>query len=243
MLLVSIHDVTPALAAGVGRLWDLCLEQDIVPALFVVPDWHGGWPLERFPAFVQWLRDQAGQGTELVLHGERHDEVGLRRGLAHHWQAWGKTAGEGEFLTLRGSAAKARLQRGLDRLRSLDLHPSGFVPPAWLASPDTHLAARAAGLRFTEDAGSIYLFPSGRRLPSPVVRWSARSPLRAWSSVAVARARWHLQRRSPWNRIALHPQDLQHRAVGRSQRKALQRWLSRHRAIHYADLPAAVGSL
>ena len=44
-LLVSIHDVSPALEAPVRALWDLCQSLGITPALLVVPDWHGEWPL------------------------------------------------------------------------------------------------------------------------------------------------------------------------------------------------------
>ena len=55
-LLVSIHDVTPALAEGVERLWALCAVRALRPALLVVPDWHGAWPLESHPDFVGWLR-------------------------------------------------------------------------------------------------------------------------------------------------------------------------------------------
>ena len=99
-LLVSIHDVTPALAGGVERLWARCAARNGRPALLVVPDWHGEWPLERYPEFVAWLRARAAEGAEIVLHGERHDEVGLPRGLADELRAWGRTAGEGEFLTL-----------------------------------------------------------------------------------------------------------------------------------------------
>jgi len=87
MLLVSIHDVTPALGSGVLRLWDLCSREGITPALFVVPEWHGAWPLEHHPGFVAWLRDRAAEGAELVLHGERHDEVGSTRSL-EDLRAW-----------------------------------------------------------------------------------------------------------------------------------------------------------
>jgi len=87
-LLVSIHDVTPALAEGVARLWALCAERGVRPALLVVPDWHGEWPLEAHPAFVAWLRARAGEGAEIVLHGERHDEVGLPRRFADELRAW-----------------------------------------------------------------------------------------------------------------------------------------------------------
>jgi predicted deacetylase len=235
-LLVSIHDVTPALAPDVLRLWTLCAERGLRPALLVVPEWHGAWPLEAHRDFVAWLRARAADGAEIVLHGERHDEVGLPRRLGDRLRAWGRTAGEGEFLTLDGPAAGERIGRGLARLRALGLEPVGFVPPAWLARDEGHRAAGGAGLAFSEDDRGIRLFPSGRRLRSPVVRWSARTPARAWASVGVARARWALQRASPIPRIALHPQDLAHPATARALGPTLDRWLARHRPLAYGAL-------
>jgi predicted deacetylase len=242
MLLVSIHDVTPALEPNVTRLWDICSGQGITPALLVVPDWHGRWPLEEHPDFMAWIRARAAQGAEVVLHGERHDEAGLARNVRDSCRAWGRTDGEGEFLTLDAAAAGERLTRGLRRLRALDLEPVGFVPPAWLAREGTHQAAAAAGLIFTEDAKVIRLLSTGRQVRSPVVRWSARSPVRAWGSVAVAATRWALQRHAAWPRIALHPGDLDHRATTRSLRRALTSWRRRHQPARYADLNAAMRS-
>lgn len=237
-LLVSIHDVTPAHADAVARLWVLCAERGLRPALLVVPDWHGRWPVERHPDFVGWIRDRVADGAELVLHGERHDEAGSPRALRDRWRAWGRTAREGEFLTLDGAAARERVGRGLARLRALGLEPWGFVPPAWLAREAAHRAAAEAGLRFSEDARSIRLLPSGRRLPSPVLRWSARTPARAWGSVAVAHGRRFLQRRAPVARIALHPGDLGHPAVRASLAPALDSWLADRAPARYADLAA-----
>jgi predicted deacetylase len=236
-VLVSIHDVTPVLAAGVARLWQLCAERRVTPALLVVPDWHGAWPLDRHPEFVEWLRSRAAEGAEIVLHGERHDELGLARTVGDHFRAWGRTAGEAEFLTLDAAAAGERIARGLACLRRLGLRPTGFVPPAWLAREEGHRAAGAAGLGFSEDERAVRLFPSGRKIPSPVVRWSARSPLRAWGSAAVARARWTLQRKAPLLRLALHPQDLSHPVTARSVVVSLDRWLVAHQPIAYSSLP------
>ncbi len=237
-LLVSIHDVTPALADGVERLWDLCAARGVRPALLVVPDWHGEWPLEHHPAFVGWLRARAATGAEIVLHGERHDEVGLPRTLGDTLRALGRTAGEGEFLTLDEPAARERIVRGRARLHALGLEPVGFVPPAWLAREGGHRAVGATGLGFSEDDRTIHLFPSGRRLASPVVRWSARTAVRAWGSVAVAWVRWALQGRATLPRIALHPQDLRHRATAASLGPTLDRWLEHHRPIPYTALRA-----
>jgi uncharacterized protein len=153
-------------------------------------------------------------------------------------RAWGRTAREGEFLTLDGAAARARITRGLARLRALGLESVGFVPPAWLARAEGHQAAGDAGLAFSEDDRAIRLFPSGRRLPSPVVRWSARTPARAWGSVAVARARWMLQGRARFPRLAFHPQDLGHPATAAALGPTLDLWLGRHAPIPYSALKA-----
>jgi uncharacterized protein len=235
-LLVSIHDVTPALADGVARLWAICAARGVRPALLVVPDWHGQWPLEAHLTFVAWLRARAADGAEIVLHGERHDEVGLPRSLGDTLRAWGRTAREGEFLTLDEPAARERIARGRARLQALGLEPVGFVPPAWLAREAGHRAVGGTGLGFSEDQRAILLFPSGRWLPSPVVRWSARTGVRAWGSVAVARARWTLQGRAPLPRIAFHPQDLGHPATAAALGPTLDRWLARHRPIPYTAL-------
>jgi uncharacterized protein len=240
MLLVSIHDVTPAQALAVTRLWSLCAERAITPALLVVPNWHGEWPLERHPRFVEWLLARAADGAEIALHGERHDEVGLPRRLADRWKAWGRTDAEAEFLTLDAASARERLGRGLELLRWLGLEVTGFVPPAWLAREPTYQAAAAAGLAFSEDQRFVRLLPSSKRVRSPVVRWSARTRIRAWGSVGVAGARWLLQRRAGFPRIALHPGDLDHPATARSIVHTLDRWLVRHSPGSYADLGASV---
>jgi hypothetical protein len=215
-LLVSIHDVTPAFEAGVLRLWDMCAARRVSPALLVVPDWHGEWPLGRHPDFVRWLLERASGGAEVVLHGERHVR--------------------GEFRGLNRGAARRRIDRGLGTLRALGLEPVGFVPPHWRAREDGYAAVRDSGLQFSEDHRTIRLFPSGRRVDSPVVRWSARTVMRAWGSVTVARARWLLQRRAAYPRLAFHPQDYAHRRTARDLPATLDRWLSRHSPIGYAAL-------
>jgi predicted deacetylase len=217
--MISIHDVTPAFAAGVLRLWDMCAARGLAPALLVVPDWHGEWPLPQHGGFVRWLRDRADEGAEIVLHGERHQH--------------------GEFRDLDRSAARERIDRGLRILRVLGLEPAGFVPPAWLAREEGHAAVGEAGLGFSEDDRAVRIFPAGRRVTSPVVRWSARTPVRAWGSVAVARGRWAVQRGARYPRLVFHPQDLDHPGTTRDLPTTLDRWLSRHEPISYAAMRAA----
>lgn len=237
-LLVSIHDVTPAHDAAVRALWALCREHRVTPALLVVPDWHGRWPLAKSPAFVAWVRGRVTQGAEVMLHGERHDERGLRRGPVDALRAFGRTDGEGEFLTLRRAAAEDRIARGLALLRALDLAPVGFVPPAWLMRRDTVDAARVLGLRVTEDDGAVHDLRRARRLPSPAVRWSGRGVLRAHLSARVADARWRWQRDAELVRVALHPGDLAHPATAASVAEHLSRWAMDRHVVRYADVVA-----
>ncbi len=233
-LLVSIHDVTPALDQPVRRLWDLCAARGITPALLVIPDWHGAWALDAHPEFVAWVRARAAEGAELLLHGYRHDEVGLPRALRDEWRAWGRTDREGEFLTLDRAAAAERIGRGLELLRGLDLAPIGFVPPAWLAREDGFRAARDAGLPLSEDEAAVRFGP--RRVPSPALRWSGRGALRARGSAVVAAARWRLHQGAALLRIALHPGDLGHPASARSVERELDRWLAVRAPVTYSSL-------
>ncbi|MCX5767677.1 MAG: polysaccharide deacetylase family protein [Gemmatimonadetes bacterium] len=235
-LLVTIHDVTPALQPRVETLWSMCAAHGIVPGLLVIPDWHGVAPIEQDPSFLQWVRARAADGAEIFLHGERHDEVGLPRGWQDEWRAVGRTNKEGEFLTLDLPQARARIDRGIARLTAQGLTPIGFVPPAWLARPDTHVAARNAGLAVSEDDATIYLHSSGTTRRSPVLRWSARGAFRSWGSNVQAQLRWTLQRRVPVMRIALHPGDLASAAVERSIHRALSAWVAERAPSRYGDL-------
>ena len=236
-LLVSIHDVTPALMSGVEALWALCRRHGVTPALLVVPNWHGAWPIADHPEFLAWVRARAAEGAEIVLHGERHDEVGSARGLADELRALGRTNREGEFLTLGRDEAAARIARGSTLLREHGLDPAGFIPPAWLMRDDTIAACAAAGLGFTEDDGAIHVTAgTRRRLASPVVRWSGRTASRAWASAAMAALRFHLQRDAAFVRIAFHPSDLGHPATAASVSRELARWVGAGSVIRYGNL-------
>ncbi len=235
-LLVSIHDVTPALEAPVKRLWSLCRDHGVTPALLVVPEWHGEWPLEQHEPFMTWVRSCAAEGAEIILHGERHDEVGSPRTWRDEWRAVGRTAKEGEFLTLDADAARVCIERGLGRLRALGLSPIGFIPPAWLAREATHTVVRDAGLEVSEDADGVRVHTRGVRLHAPALRWSGRTTVRAWGSRVMAGIRWRTQRATPFVRLALHPQDLAHAVTAASVEQEVARWVRARRVVQYAEL-------
>ena len=109
-LLVSVHDVTPAHERRIRRVFDMLAEFGVRRyALLVVPNWHGAWPLDRHPEFAEELRRRQAAGAEIFLHGLRHDEVGLKRSLVQQIRAAGRTAREGEFLSLSPPDAAQRI--------------------------------------------------------------------------------------------------------------------------------------
>lgn len=236
-LLVSIHDVTPALLPECEVLWAMSRAQGITPALLVVPDWHGRAPIAQSPSFIEWVRARAAEGAEIFLHGERHDEVGLPRSLADHWRAVGRTAGEGEFLTLDAEAAYARMARGAALLRGLGLEPVGFIPPAWLSRPGCWEAARRLDLRVGEDHRHVILVREGEWRPTANLCWSGRTPFRAIVSRAVVARQAAALRPGDTARVVFHPADLRHPATTAGTRDVLAALLARGgRAVPYAAL-------
>jgi len=241
-LLVSLHDVAPPFERQMRELWSLCLAHGVRPALLVVPNWHGQHPLLRATRLVDWLFARVDQGARIFLHGERHDEADTPRRARDSLRAFGRTAGEGEFLTLEYAEARVRIDRGMETLYRCGLPPTGFVPPAWLARPATRAAARDAGLALAEDARHIHLLRAGTSLRSPAIRWSARTAWRAQASAWVAEARWQLQRSHPLVRLALHPTDLDHPVTRASLERSLGQWVAARRAGEYGALGGLVAA-
>jgi uncharacterized protein len=238
-LLVAVHDVTPAHARRLDVLYHLLDELGVRRyALLVVPNWHGAWPLADYPEFAAELRGRATRGAEIVLHGLRHDEVGLPRPVTHRLRTFGRTAREGEFASLPPVEAAARIARGMATLRGVGLEPLGFVPPAWLARPSLPQVVRDEGLKFTEDTRGLLLV-NGREnegVPAPATCWSTRRRWRAAGSVVVAALRLRLERTRPLVRVALHPPDANVPVVLASCRRTLAALLERRSVVGYREL-------
>jgi uncharacterized protein len=229
-LVVAIHDVAPPFAEECAALWALCVAEGVRPALFVVPSWHGAWPLDKHTAFARWVADRQAEDAECFLHGYRHDEADSHRTWSAKFRAMGRTDREGEFLSLDYPAAFDRMREGVRVLESASIAPVGFIAPAWLDTAATRRAARDIGFTISEDATGIVVLRGDRVVIAPAVRWSARTPVRAAASCVVARARRSLHARHAVVRLALHPRDLHHRGVAASIRDAL-RWWRRGRVV------------
>ena len=112
----------------------------------------------------------------------------------------------------------------------------GLTSAAWLARDACYEAVAGAGLHIAETDTAVALLTRRTWVPSPVVRWSGRTPFRARASAMVADARWRTQRGATVMRIAFHPSDLDHPASARSATGTLERWLGDRTPTRYTDL-------
>ena len=232
-ILVSIHDVTPAHAVRIQKIFDLFSDVGLARyALLVIPDYHRGWPLDRHTEFAADLRRRQDAGMEIFLHGLWHDEVGLRRSVRQVLIGAGRTSREAEFLLLKPAEAADRIDRGLEMLRTCGLAPVGFVPPGWLFGEDTVRIIRQRNLPITEGIVVVTDTHTGRRRIAPALGWDTRT---RWLAVACAGLA-AIRRRLEWSRlvrVAIHPQDIDDPVAGPSLRNVLRKLLETREAVSY----------
>ena len=221
MISLSIHDVSPAFEREIDDALAACKAVSAKPALLVVPNFHGKWPLDRHPAFVDRLRALRDDGHEIILHGFFHASEGgsfFAQKIA--------SAGEAEFADLERDEGERRIDEGTKLLRDLGLEPAGFIAPAWQMARWVLPALASRGFRYAEDHLHVYDPAGGRRRRSLVLNFASRTPARLWSSVAFVRAATPF-RRVVRTRIAIHPGDMRSDFL----RREVARVLSKSRAF------------
>jgi predicted deacetylase len=250
LLLIALHDVTPAHAARLERAERLFAALGIGAAAYLlVPDYHSSAPAHRDPSFVAWCRAPRPYRVEWFLHGFEHRESAPRAEArrpppVQRFARRFLTAGEGEFLALRGRQLDDRLHAGIVSFRrAMDAAPAGFIAPAWLYNDELAPALARHGMRITESHFHVLDVVARRALPAPVITWASRSgPHRAGSLVA-ARAARELWRRRPVVRIAVHPGDFDHPRLVDSLARAIDDWRRDRAVVSYAEAcPAPAGS-
>lgn len=219
---------------------ELAAEYGARPALLVVPNFHGQWPLLDHPSFVKRLRDLAAAGHAIYLHGLLHQSRprispalasrGVSARLAWYFAQRGASNHEAEFSDLTQEEAAERLDEGERVLAAAGLNKTGFVPPAWSMPRWLVPMLAARGYRFSEDHTHVYDPVAGRSRFSAVFNYATRTPARLLSTVVYCRAALPLSRLAP-ARIAIHPGDMRFMLV----RRELARLLSScqgHFAVH-----------
>jgi uncharacterized protein len=227
---VSIHDVSPAFTQEIEDALAMCHAVDTKPALLVVPNFHGTWPLARYPKFCERLRVLQDQGHEIFLHGffhkagavrEESSDDGRPSRLRRMFAQKVVSAGEAEFADIGWKEGDTRLDEGEAMLRDAGLRIDGFVAPAWSMASWVLTMLRERGYRYTEDHFRIYDPKRGTSRRSLVLNFASRTPTRLWSSVAFCRVARPARRVLP-ARIALHPGDMKKEVLRREAKDLLQ---------------------
>jgi predicted deacetylase len=225
---LSLHDVSPAWATEVDVALAYCAEVSAKPALLVVPNFHGQWPLSDHPAFAARLRDLQAAGHEIYLHGFFHQSRstagaggdGRPHGLSWHFAQRVVSAGEAEFRDVSRTEAIERLDGGERMLRDAGLAIDGFVAPAWAMPPWLLPMLARRGYTFAEDHLRIYDPVNRRTRASVVLNFASRTRLRMLTTVAWCRAAKHARGLVP-ARIAIHPADMRVALLRRETQRLL----------------------
>lgn len=249
-LLVSLHDVTPAHAGRLARAERFLERLGIAAVTYLfVPNFHGRFPAHADRHFIDWCRAPRSYAVEWFLHGYVHREDasapgldrrstvadGLRRRLL--------TAGEGEFLALRGTALEARVEAGIDSfVQAIGQRPTGFVAPAWLYNEQLFPALDRVQVRYTESHFHLFDVRCGCATPAPVMTWASRSGVHRAGSVAFAAFERRWWRDRPLVRVALHPGDFDHPSIVESISRSLDTLRATRRIVTVAEAAAAAPS-
>ncbi len=237
LLLASIHDVSPRFESEVDALLDLLAPHvgDRLGMLVVPNHWEDA-PIIAGSPFAARLRKWAESGIEIFLHGFYHRDQSLHEGTSDRLRARLMTAGEGEFLGLSRTEARARILKGRALLEDITGRPiDGFVAPAWLYGEGAREAMVECAIPLAEDHLRVWSPASGAQLAwGPVITWASRTRARLVSSL-VASA---LLRHVPLNvlRIGVHPPDSRHKALVRSIDKTFKAASRGRRPGRYSDL-------
>lgn len=242
-LLLSIHDVGPRSESAVDQLRDH-LGRHASPdrlALLVVPNHWGEAPIRPGSPFAARLRQWADSGAEVFVHGWFHQDSSRHRTAAARFKARHMTAGEGEFLGLDRTRARALMRDGRGLIEDITGRAvAGFVAPAWLYGRGALDALTDCKFAMAEDHWKVWSPLTGQILAeSPVLTWASRSRARIASSLLAASVLPPLLRAMHVARIGVHPGDTTVPEIMASIDRAVRRLIRSHRVARYGDLSLA----
>lgn len=246
-LLLSIHDVGPRSEGAVDRLRDH-LARHAPPgrlALLVVPNHWGEAPIRPGSPFASRLREWTDTGADVFVHGWFHKDNASHAGASARFKARHLTAGEGEFLGIDRTTARALMRSGRELIEDVTgREVSGFIAPAWLYGPGALNALSDCGFLLAEDHWKVWSPSTGLVLAeSPVLTWASRSRARIIASLVAARVLPPLLQAMDVARVGVHPGDTAVPEIMASIDRAVARLTRSHRTARYRDLLASEGSL
>ena len=236
---IGLHDVSPATWSECERLLGVVrsVRADAPVTLLVVPDLHRRAPIDAAPGWRDAVDRALERGGEIALHGLCHlDDGGRSPTLRASFARRFLTAGEAEFAALDASAARTRIERGLEMLRGCGWAPAGFVPPAWQISEAARSVLADFGFRYTTTSSAITVLPTGGRFAVPCLGFSSRSGLRRALSLRWNARQLERLRAAPALRIALHPIDARYAETVDGWRRILEAVLRDRRPVTKSEL-------
>lgn len=206
-LVVSIHDVAPATAAQSREWLDELDRREVPGVLLVIPGPWRARTLAECPEMCAWLRQCAGRGHEVALHGWRHT-VAPAGPFSRRMVAGVAARGCGEFWSLDEDEAQARAGLGRAALVDAGLSPAGFTPPGWLASRPALAGLRRAGLRYSTSHAAVTDLRTAERHQAVALSHRPGGRGERTGAWLMNRGSRELVRSGRPVRLALHPADL-----------------------------------
>ncbi|MBI4212119.1 MAG: polysaccharide deacetylase family protein [Deltaproteobacteria bacterium] len=216
--LISFHDASPIFQSEMEEA-SACLQNLGIThiSLLVIPCYHYQTKLSEHPNFLMQLKKMEAQGAEIIHHGWSHLDD---RPQYNFWYRI-RTQGEGEFSSLSESEALHRLQLGRTLFTENDIHPRGFIAPAWLMSDGTKAAIKQLEFGYYEDSLHIHDLTNSRRLFAPLIGYTQRKRLHRQLCLT---ANPLLARLFPYfsiTRFAIHPADVRDKTTWRQMQRVL----------------------
>ena len=232
-LVVSLHDVSPHTWAACQRI---LATLDFPVSLLVIPDHHKRGHFIKNTAFCEWLRSRVKAGDEAVIHGYLHQRTArVSETFAEKLITRSYTAGEGEFYDIDYASARRLVFNAREEFRSIGLHPTGFIAPAWLLSAEGERAIREIGFRYTTRLRTVTDLAQRREWRSQSLCWSVRSRWRGAVSLAWNAHLFHRLENAPLMRIAIHPSDISHPRVWQQITRCIAIARSTRKVMTYAQ--------
>jgi uncharacterized protein len=234
-LIVSLHDVSPHTWENCRRILEELAGQGLTAvSLLVIPDHHHRGHFREYPDFCAWLRREVAGGREAVIHGYYHQRpTRAAESLRDRFVTRTYTAGEGEFYDLPYDAAKALVSRAQDEFHATDLHPVGFIAPAWLLSAQAEQALRDLNIAYTTRLAGVWDLRRGQVEHSQSLCWSVRAAWRRQMSLAWNALLYRRLAKRPLLRLAIHPVDLAHPRIWGQIKRLLAAAQLHRRALTY----------
>jgi predicted deacetylase len=167
------------------------------------------------------------------MHGLTHQMSGRVRNPCKWAWARGFARSQGEFFLCDSADAECRLEaaRAIFCRAGLEADVRGFVPPAWLLSPEALLALKKAKFTFYERlTGIVYrnVIHARRLIGFGSLTWPE-------AHVTAGYARLQTLRPPADTRLAIHPADVERSSSVNAIRVTLRRLLDHLEPMNYTD--------